>query len=77
MECPNEEPRFGEDCLVSLTVFDRGDSVTLSSRCLSSPAEGSHHCGGWICCHVHVERGKRPYFYEPFNTTDSDCGVFG
>ena len=46
-------------CLVSSTVFDNGDIVTLSSRCLSSPAKPPHHFGGWICCRVHVKRGKR------------------
>jgi len=49
---------------VSLTVFDDGDIVTLSSHCLSSPAENPHHFGGWICCRVHVERGMRIPFIE-------------
>ena len=75
MECRNEEPRFEEGCHVSLTVFDRGDSGTLSSHCLSSPAKDPHHFGGWISCRVHVGRGKRPFSYGPVNTTDSDCGV--
>jgi hypothetical protein len=39
VSCPNEDRRFEEDCLVSLTVFDHGDIVTLSSHCFSSPAE--------------------------------------
>ena len=62
--CPNEDCRFEEDCLVSLAVFDRGDSVTMSSGCLSSAAEVPHHYGVRICCRVHVERGKRRPFSE-------------
>jgi hypothetical protein len=72
VDCPNEEPRFGEGCHVSLTVFDHGDGVTHSSHCLSSPAKDTHSFGGWICCRVHVEHGKRPFSYEPVNITDSD-----
>jgi hypothetical protein len=49
---------------VSLTVFDHGDIVTLSSHFLLSPAENPHHFGGWICCRFHVERGMRIPFIE-------------
>jgi len=75
VECPNEEPRLEEGRHVLLTVFDHGDIVTLSSYCLSSPAEDPHHFGGWICCSVHVERGKRSFSCKPANTTASNCGV--
>jgi hypothetical protein len=56
--CPNDDRWFEEGCLVSLTVFDLGDSVTLSSHFFSSSPEDPHHFGGWICCRVYVERGE-------------------